>query len=72
MNEEQIGDLWQVAVEHLPEAKRDDVANDFINVLLDHGIKESILVALKGVDPHLDSAIEYAIDEEDGSDELYD
>jgi len=72
MNEEQIGDLWQVAIEHLPNDKRDNVATDFINVLMDHGIKESTLVALKGVDPHLDGAIEYAIDDEEGLDEYFD
>lgn len=64
MNEDLIGDLWHVCVEHIPDDKRDDVSNDFINILLDHGIKESTLVGLKGVDPYLDTAIEYAIDEE--------
>jgi len=67
-----IGDIWLVAVEHLPDDKKDNVANDFINVVMDHGIKESILVALRGVDPYLDGAIDYAIDDDEGSDELFD
>lgn len=72
MNEDVIADLWNVSIEHILESKRADVATDFINTLMDHGIKESTLEALKGVDSHLDEAIEYAIDDEDYSDEYND
>jgi len=72
MNEDVIADLWNVSIEHIPESKRADVATDFINTLMDHGIKESTLEALKGVDGYLDEAIEYAIDDEDYSDEYID
>ena len=65
MNEDVIADLWNVSIEHILESKRADVATDFVNTLLDHGIKESTLEALKGVDSYLDEAIEYAIDDED-------
>ena len=73
MKDDLIADLWHVVVEHIPEKHRQDVASDFINTLLDHGIKESVLEELIGVDPHLDEAIEYSIDgeeiEEDYEDE---
>jgi hypothetical protein len=62
MKDDLIADLWHVVVEHIPEKHRQDVASDFINTLLDHGIKESVLQELIGVDPHLDEAIEYSID----------
>lgn len=65
MKEDLIADLWTVVVEHIPEKHRPDVASDFVNTLLDYGIKESILESLMGVDPFLDSAIEYAIDGEE-------
>lgn len=74
MNEDLIADLWQVVVGHIPDKQKDDVAAEFVNTLLDYGIKESVLESLLGVDPHLDGAVEYAIDDEvidDDDDEYY-
>lgn len=65
MKEELIADIWNVMVEHIPEKSRSDVAYDFVNTLLDYGIKDSVLEGLLGVDPHLDDAINYAIDGEE-------
>jgi len=72
MKEDLIADLWTVIIEHIPEKHRKDVAADFVNTLLDYGIKDSVLESLQGVDPYLDTAIEYAIDgEEIDTDEEY-
>lgn len=72
MKEEMIADIWTVMVEHIPEKSRSDVAADFVNTLLDYGVKESILQSLIGVDGYLDEAIEYAIDgEEIEEDDFY-
>ena len=65
MKEDLIADLWSVIVEHIPEKQRADVATDFVNTLMDYGIKESTLDSLLGVDPYLDNAIEYVIDGEE-------
>lgn len=65
MKEELIADIWTLVIEHIPEKYRKDTAADFVNVLLDHGIKESVLQSLIGVDPYLDQAVEYAIDGEE-------
>jgi hypothetical protein len=65
MKDDLIADLWSVIVEHIPEKHRADVAADFVNTLLDYSIKESVLESLLGVDPFLDTAIEYAIDGEE-------
>ena len=62
MKEELIADIWTLVIEHIPEKYRKDTAADFVNVLLDHGIKESVLQSLIGVDLYLDQAVEYAID----------
>jgi len=62
MKEDLIADLWSVVVEHIPEKKRADVATDFVNTLMDYGIKESTLDGLLGVDTYLDNAIDYVID----------
>lgn len=71
MKEDLIADLWSVVVEHIPEKQRPDVATDFVNTLMDYGIKESVLDSLQGVDPYLDDAIQYAIDGEEIEDEDY-
>lgn len=65
MKEDLIADLWTVVIEHIPEKHRKDVAADYVNTLLDYGIKDSVLESLMGVDPYLDQAIEYAIDGEE-------
>ena len=69
MKDDLIADLWNIVVEHIPEKQKKDVAADFVNALLDHGIKESVLDNLLGIDPYLDQAIEYATDGEDYSEE---
>ena len=72
MKEDLIADLWTVIVEHIPEKQRPDVASDFVNTLLDYGIKDSVLESLQGIDPYLDDAIAYAIDGEEIEEEDYD
>ena len=62
MKEDLIADLWNVVIEHISEKHRKDVAADYVNTLLDYGIKESTIESLIGVDPYLDDAIQYAID----------
>jgi hypothetical protein len=69
MKEDLIADIWHIVIEHIPEKSRKDVAADFVNTLLDYGIKESVLESLMGVDPYLDTAIEYAIDGEETEEE---
>ena len=69
MKEDLIADIWTLVLEHIPEKHRKDVAADFVNTLIDYGIKESVLDSLKGVDTYLDTAIDYAIDGADIEDE---
>jgi hypothetical protein len=69
MKEDLIADIWTLVIEHIPEKHRKDLAADFVNTLLDYGIKESVLQSLLGVDGYIDDAINYAIDGEDIDDE---
>jgi hypothetical protein len=69
MKEDLIADLWNVVAEHLPEKTKKDVASDFINTLLDYGVKDTVIESLQGIDPYLDDAIEYAIDGEEINEE---
>jgi carbamoylphosphate synthase small subunit len=75
MKDDLIADIWTLVIEHIPEKHRKDLAADFVNTLLDYGIKESTLQSLLGVDAYLDTAIEYAVDGEeivDEEEEYYD
>ena len=65
MKEDLIADIWTLVIEHIPEKHRKDLAADFVNTLLDYGIKESTLQSLLGIDDYLDGAIEYSIDDEE-------
>lgn len=65
MKEELYADLWTAVIEHIPEKSREDAASDFVNILVDHGVKDSILDGLLGVDHYLDTAIEYVLDGEE-------
>jgi hypothetical protein len=69
MKEDLIADIWTLVIEHIPEKHRKDLAADFVNTLLDYGIKETVLKDLIGVDGYLDDAINYAIDGEEIEDE---
>lgn len=65
MKADLIGDIWSVTSEHVPEKLKADVAQEFVTILLDYGISESVLEGLLGIDAHLDNAVDYAIDDED-------
>ena len=69
MKEDLIADIWNIVIEHIPEKHRKNVAADFVNTLLDYGIKDSVLESLMGIDPYLDDAIDYAVDGEEVTDD---
>jgi len=69
MKEDIIADIWTLFVEAVPEKQRKDLATDFVNLLLDYGIKESTLQSLQGIDSYLDDAVDYAIDDEEIADD---
>jgi hypothetical protein len=72
MNQNLLADIWNVLSDHIPEKVKGDVAQEFVTTLLDYGIAESTLEGMLGIDTYLDTAIEYAIDEEPGEDEEWD
>lgn len=70
MKEEMIADIWTLMVEHIPEKSRNGIAADFVNTLLDYGVKDSVLESLQGIDPYLDDAINYVVDGEEIQDDI--
>ena len=71
MNHELLADLWNVTADRIPEKYKADVEQEFVTTLLDYGINESVIEQLTGIDTYLDTAIEYAVDE-DGDEEWED
>lgn len=65
MKEAIITDIWTVLVEHITERQRKNAAVEYVNVLQDHGIKETMLESLVGIDPYLDFALEAVIEDDD-------
>jgi hypothetical protein len=64
MKEDIIADVWTTIVEYVPEKQRQHAATDFVNVFMDYGVKETVLENLLGIDPYLDDALNYVIDDE--------
>lgn len=69
MNQEFFADLWSTLVDHVPENKRKDLAHNYINLLTDYDVPAATIEAMMGIDSHLDTAIEYSIDDASWEDE---
>lgn len=65
MGSDLIADIWTIMVEHIDEKKKQDVAANYINTLLDYGVSESVIQGLFGIDTYLDEAVEYVLDDEE-------
>jgi len=66
MNQDLLADIWNVLGERIPEKDKQDAATEFVNLLLDYDIAESTLEGMLGIDTYLDTAIEYALEDEPG------
>ena len=66
MEEDLIIEIWDTFKEYVPEKNRDGAATQFIDFLISRDVEMSVIEGLSGFDPHLDTAIETVIDEENG------
>ena len=69
MEEDLIIEIWDTFKEYVPEKNRDTAAAHFIDFLIGRDVEMSVIESLVGFDPHLDTAIENVIDEENGYDD---
>jgi hypothetical protein len=69
MNDTQIGEIWTLFKEYLRKEDISVAAESFVDLLADFNIKDKVLEGALGVDPDLDAAIEYYL--EDDSEEDY-
>ena len=72
MNQDLLADIWNVLGERIPDKDKQDAAAEFVNTLLDYNIAESTLEGMLGIDTYLDTAIEYAIEDEPGDHDEWD
>lgn len=64
MDENQITDMWGVFKEYLDKKSITDVAERYVDTLVDYGVSDETLKDCLGHDDVLDGAIEYYLDEE--------
>lgn len=76
ISSESMLEIWEMFSEHLPPAKRDQLALRFVKILMDHDVEISDIEDIRGEDEHLDHALEHleSLDDEDEDDdeEYYD
>ena len=69
MEEDLIIEICDTFKEYVPEKNRDTAATHFIDFLIGRDVEMSVIESLVGFDPHLDTAIENVMDEENGYDD---
>jgi hypothetical protein len=65
LNEQQIGDIWVFFTEFIEKKQLETAAERYVDLLADFGTSDRIMQGVIGIDPVLDQAIEYYMDEED-------
>jgi len=63
MDENQIIDIWSVFKEYIDKKSVNDVAERFVDTLVDYGVSDFTLRDCLGQDNTLDEAIEYYLDD---------
>ena len=69
LNETQIGDIWLLFSDFIDKKQLDAVAERYVDLLADHGVSDKVMQSASGVDPILDQAIDYYMDEESEDEE---
>jgi hypothetical protein len=63
MEESLIIEIWDTFKEYVPEKNRETAASHYVDFLTGKDVDTSVLEGLMGYDPHLDSAIELVVGE---------
>lgn len=69
LNEAQIGEVWALFADYVDKKQLDVVAERYIELLADYGVRDRVLQSATGVDATLDHAIAYYLDDDDSSDD---
>jgi hypothetical protein len=69
MEESLIIEVWDTFKEYVPEKNRETAANHYVDFLTGKDVEVSVLEGLMGYDPHLDSAIELVVGQDEEAEE---
>lgn len=71
LNESQIADIWIMFKEYIDKKQLDIVAEKYVDLLADYGVRDEVLEEVIGTDNDLDDAINYYLenDYDDGYDD---
>ena len=65
LNEQQIGDVWVLFSDYIDKKQIEAVAERYVDLLADFGVTDRTLQHAGGVDPVLDQAIAYYLNEDE-------
>ena len=68
LNETQIGEVWMLFSDYIDKKQLDIVAERYIELLADGGVRDRTLQAAIGTDTVLDHAIEYYLEDDEEPD----
>lgn len=69
MDDTLIIDIWDAFKEYIPEKSRETAASQFIELLADNDVGTDVLESLLGYDPHLDTAVELILNDQEDKDD---
>lgn len=69
LNETQIGDVWLLFADYIDKKQIDVVAERYIELLADYGVRDRVFQSATGVDSVLDQAISYYLEDDEEVDD---
>jgi hypothetical protein len=69
LNETQVVDVWLLFSDYIDKKQTEAVAERYVELLADYGIRDKVLQAATGTDATLDQAILYYLEDEDDCDD---
>jgi len=69
LNDTQIGDIWVLFTDFIDKKQVEAAAERYVDLLADFGVSDKVLQSVNGVDPILDQAINFYLDEDIEQDE---
>jgi len=71
MNENQIGEIWMFFADYIDKKQLDIVAERYVELLADFGVRDRTLSNVVGIDNVLDHAISYYLEDDEDEDDDY-
>lgn len=71
LNETQIADVWLMFADYIDKKQAEIAAERFIELLADFGATDRTFLGATGIDPTLDQAINYYLEDNEDEDDGY-